>query len=225
MLRPTGNGQYTGAGTSPGEAVAGGPQTFNVSLPVKAGDVLALDNSTSALLFDTSSLNPGFTAYYQLPSLGDGSTAAPNNNRMGYRLLLSATVTGTSPNTTTTENGTTITTTRSGGTVTVTKTVQLKPIIGNPTQSRSSWKLRNGTTFALGLGTRAKLLLVFRRRGRHKVIGTLAANGHPGTDRIRFKGRVAGGKQLKPGRYTVTITATNNAGVSRPVSLSFTITG
>jgi hypothetical protein len=144
---------------------------------------------------------------------------------MGYRLLLSATVTGTSPNTTTTTNGTTITTTRSGGTVTVTKTAPPKPVIGNPTQSSIAWKLRNGTTFALGLGTQAKLLLVFRRRGRRKVIGTLAANGHPGTDRIRFQGRMAGGKKLKQGRYTVTITATNSTGVSRPVSLGFTITG
>ena len=68
---------------------------------------------------------------------------------------------------------------------------------------------------------------MFRQRvGHRKLIrGTLAMNGHPGTDRLRFKGRVAGGKKLKKGRYTATITATNKSGTSRPVSLSFTITG
>ncbi|HUE26204.1 MAG TPA: hypothetical protein VMP89_05475 [Solirubrobacteraceae bacterium] len=44
VLRPAANGRFTGAGTSPAESLAGGAQTFTVSLPVKAGDVLALDN-------------------------------------------------------------------------------------------------------------------------------------------------------------------------------------
>ena len=120
VLRPAANGQFTGAGTSPAESLAGGPQTFTVSLPVHAGDVLALDNSTSALLFDTSSANPVFSAYYELPSLADGSTAAPNNNKPGYRLLLSAVVTGTTPTPTTT-GGTTVTTVVTGGTTTASR--------------------------------------------------------------------------------------------------------
>jgi hypothetical protein len=231
VLRPAGDGKFTGAGTSPAEPLSAGPNTFTVSLPVKPGDVLALDNSTSALLFDTSTLNPVFTAYYNAlsttPGLPDGSTAAPDNNRMGYRLLLSATVTGTTPNTTTTTNGTTITTTRSGGTVTVTKTVQPKPVIGNPTQASSAWKRSKGTTFAFGLSARARVVLAFRQQlGRRRVLrGTVAMNGHPGTDRLGFKGRLAGGRRLRPGRYTVTFTATNSSGASRPVSVSFRITG
>jgi hypothetical protein len=232
VLRPAGSGNFTGVGTSPAEPLSSGGNTFSVSLPVHAGDVLALDNSTSALLFDTSSLNPVFTAYYQPSSSGpsglpDGSTASPNNNKMGYRLLLSAVVTGTAPTTTTTANGTSVTTTVSGGTTTVVKTVQPRPVIGNPTQSRPRWRLSQGTTFAFGLGTSAKVKFTFRQRvGRHSTVkGARSLNGHPGTNRLAFNGKLSNGKRLKKGRYTVTITATNQAGGSKPASLSFTITG
>ena len=224
VLRPAANGQFTGAGTSPAESLAGGPQTFSVSLPVQAGDVLALDNATSALLFDTSSANPVFTAYYQPassgpPGLPDGGTAAPNNNKMGYRLLLSAVVTGTTP-TTSTPTVTVTTTT------TTTRTVLPPPIIGNPTQSRRRWSLRQGTTFAFGLGAPARVTFVFKQRvGRRNIQrGALSINGRAGTNRLRFNGRL-NGKPLTRGRYTVTITASNQAGVSPPASLSFTITG
>lgn len=80
VLRPAGGGQYTGVGTSPAKTITNtGGQTFTVSLQVKAGDVLGLDNSTSALMFDTSDPTP-VTYYYELPSLADGSTAAPNRS-------------------------------------------------------------------------------------------------------------------------------------------------
>jgi hypothetical protein len=228
-----------GAGTSPAETLAGGPQTFTVSLPVKAGDVLGLDNSTSALVFDGSPANPAFTAYYQ-PALADGSTGVPNNNRTDRRLLLSATV--TSSGTTTTTTGTTTTTTGTNGTTTVfvTKTVPAPPIIGNPTESHSVWRLGSklasfarkqrppvGTTFAFGLSTAAKVTFAFARRvGRRNVLqGTLSFAGHPGTDRLFFQGRLSRTKKLSKGRYTATITAANGTGSSRPASLSFTITG
>jgi hypothetical protein len=229
VLRPAGNGKFTGAGTSAAQSLAGGPQTFTVSLPVHAGDVLALDNSSSALLFDGATANPAFTAYYNSlstsPGLADGSTAAPDNNRTDRRLLLSAVVTGTTPTT-----STATTTTGKNGTVTVTKTVTTtktpRPVIGNPTQSRSRWRLKQGTRFAFGLGVPAKVKFVFRQRVRRRSVqrGLLSFNGRPGTNRRRFAGRL-GGKTLKNGRYTVTITATNQAGTSKPVSLSFTITG
>jgi hypothetical protein len=241
VLRPAGNGQFTGAGTSPAESLAGGPQTFTVSLPVNAGDVLALENSTSALVFDTSSAGPVFTAYYQPPpGLPDGTTGAPNNNRAGYRLLLSASVTSSGSTTTTT--GTT--TTGTSGTVTVTTTVTrtvtttapAPPVIGNLTQSRTAWRVGGkpasssragrppvGTTFAFGLSTTAQVTFAFRPRVGRSSLLTFA--GHPGTDRLMFQGRLPGGKTLKKGRYTVTATAANRAGSSKPATLSFAITG
>jgi hypothetical protein len=224
VLRPTGDGRFKGVATSAAEILALGPQTFKVSVPVKAGDVLGLDNSTSALLFDSTSPTP-ITAYYQPPpGLPDGTTGFPNNYKVGLRLLLSATVTGSTQNATTT-NGTTITTTRSGGTVTVTKTIRPKPVIGNPTQSSAIWTRSKGTTFALGLSAAAKVTMKFRPNvGRRIAVGTITFNAQAGTVRRTFKGRL-GGKLLKPGRYIVAITAANDSGTSKPVFLRFRITG
>jgi hypothetical protein len=96
VLRPAAGGRFTGAGTSAAGTIAGGPQSFTTSLPVRTGDILGLENDTSALLFDTGTLTT-FTAYYQLPALGDGASAAPSNVVKDRRLLLSAVLTYTKP--------------------------------------------------------------------------------------------------------------------------------
>lgn len=68
-----------------------------------------------------------------------------------------------------------------------------------------------------------------RYRHRHKctrtvTIATLAFAGHTGKNAVRFQGRVSRSKRLRPGRYTVVITAKNTAGqVSAPKKLTFTI--
>ncbi len=59
---------------------------------------------------------------------------------------------------------------------------------------------------------------------RTRVAGTLRLNAHTGTNRVRFQGRLSRTRKLVPGRYMVTLTATNAAGrstTSRP--LTFTI--
>jgi hypothetical protein len=54
--------------------------------------------------------------------------------------------------------------------------------------------------------------------------GTLSLRAHVGADKVRFQGRISSSKKLKPGRYTVAITATNTAGQrSSTRTLSFTI--
>jgi hypothetical protein len=56
------------------------------------------------------------------------------------------------------------------------------------------------------------------------VRGSLAFNGHAGTNKVRFQGRLSRTKRLKPGRYTLTITATDSAGNrSNAKTTSFTI--
>ena len=56
------------------------------------------------------------------------------------------------------------------------------------------------------------------------IAGTLSFTGHAGLDKVRFQGRISRSKQLKPGRYTLLISATNTAGQrSGPKSLSFRI--
>ena len=91
VLRPAGHGKFTGVGTSRPEALRLGLNTFQVSLRVKAGDLIGLDNGSSALIFDTSRA-AAVTDYFELPRLRDGHTAAPNHAQAGIRLLLSATV-------------------------------------------------------------------------------------------------------------------------------------
>lgn len=95
VLRPAGGGKFTGVGTSGPKTLGLGVSTFTVSLRVKAGDLIGLDNDSSALIFDTSSAT-AITDYYELPPLGKGQTAAPNHVQTGDRLLLSATVKRTS---------------------------------------------------------------------------------------------------------------------------------
>ena len=59
---------------------------------------------------------------------------------------------------------------------------------------------------------------------RTVTVGRLSFTGHIGTNKVVFQGRVSRSKKLKPGRYTLVITATNSAAQhSSPESLSFTI--
>jgi hypothetical protein len=104
-----------------------------------------------------------------------------------------------------------------------------------------------GTTFSFNLNEAATVRFTFtaqsvgRRVGRrcvrptksnsHKrrctltlAAGTLSLPAHQGNDKVRFQGRISSTRKLKPGRYTVAITATNTAGQkSSTQTLSFTI--
>lgn len=91
VLRPAGGGKFTGVATSSPKTLGIGVTTFAVSLKVKTGDLIGLDNSSSALIFDTSSAS-SVTDEFELPPLGNGQTAAPSSAQAGYRLLLSATL-------------------------------------------------------------------------------------------------------------------------------------
>ena len=104
-----------------------------------------------------------------------------------------------------------------------------------------------GTVFSFSLSERATVTLTFTRllpgrsvsRGkcvaqtrnnRHKPrcqrtvkAGSLHLTAHAGMDKLHFFGRLSPTKRLAPGRYTVTIIATNTAGRSKPQRLTFTI--
>jgi uncharacterized delta-60 repeat protein len=103
-----------------------------------------------------------------------------------------------------------------------------------------------GTTFSFTLSGQARVVFTFTqvvggrkvhgrcvaqtRQNRHKPAcrrtvtkGTLSFTGHAGKNSFSFKGRISRSNLLRPGRYTLVITATNSAGVSKPQSLSFTI--
>jgi hypothetical protein len=61
--------------------------------------------------------------------------------------------------------------------------------------------------------------------GRATNAGKLSFDGHGGANRVSFQGRISRTRELKPGNYTLTITAINAAGAhSASQSLRFTIT-
>ena len=241
VLRPAGNGQFTGAGTSTAETLASGPNTFSVSLPVKAGDILGIDNSDSALIFDATT-PPAITAYYELPPLADGATAAPNNNQSGLRLLLSAVVVQQGTGTTTT--GTTTTTT--GGAPTITGLRQARRTWREGTRAATIARAATGTVFTFDLSAPARVTVTFTgkvagrrvggkcvaptRANRHRpsctrtVTGKLSFAGHAGANAVSFEG-VLGRRVLPLGRYTARFAASNAQGSATPGVLAFAIVG
>jgi len=111
-------------------------------------------------------------------------------------------------------------------------------LVQNVRQSATRWRQGNrlatvsraktpiGTTFSFSLNDQATVTFSFTRRvsGRTVTAGTLTFTGHDGTNKVVFQGRVSPKKKLKPGRYTLVITAADPAGArSAPRSLSFTI--
>lgn len=242
VLHPARGGGFTGVGSSPPETLAAAITTFTVSMPVKAGDLLGLDNADSALVFDSTDPNP-ITAYYELPSLADGQTAAPNHNVSGYRLLLSATVEASG----------------SASTTTTTTTTIAPPVVTNLRQSHRAWlegsklakfsrkrTLPVGTTFSFALNHAARVRFGFAQqltgrrvsgrcvaqnsanRGhpacrRAALRGRLLLTGHAGINRAVFQGRISRSAKLAVGTYTLVVSAANGAGASQPRTLTFTI--
>ncbi len=112
------------------------------------------------------------------------------------------------------------------------------PVVQSARQSATRWREGNrlarisraktptGTTFSFSLNEQATVTFSFTQRVRaHKVsAGRLTFTGHSGADKLAFQGRISPVKKLKPGSYTLVITATDSAGArSAPKSLSFTI--
>ncbi|MDX6665960.1 MAG: hypothetical protein QOG68_2166 [Solirubrobacteraceae bacterium] len=98
VLHPGTGGSYTAAGTSTTETTSGGANAdnFTTSLPVSKGDVLAVANSSSALLFATAPA--AFVAYAfqaqasNTPVLPDGTTGTPNLSQSSIELMMNATI-------------------------------------------------------------------------------------------------------------------------------------
>jgi len=113
-----------------------------------------------------------------------------------------------------------------------------RPEVQNARQSATRWREGNrlatvsraktptGTTFSFSLNEAATVNFSFTHRvkGRAVTAGGLSFGGRSGANKVKFQGRLSSAKKLKPGRYTLVITATDSAGVSSaPKSLSFTV--
>jgi hypothetical protein len=114
-----------------------------------------------------------------------------------------------------------------------------------PTTARK--KAPVGTTFKFNLSAPAKVKLDFThqvsgRKVKGKCVkptsrnrkspkckrtlsaGVLSVNGKQGANSVVFQGKLTKRKKLKPGKYTLVITATSSDGLaSKPVKLKFTI--
>jgi len=104
-----------------------------------------------------------------------------------------------------------------------------------------------GTTFSFALNEQAKVSFTFTQRvggreAKHKCVaqtkrnrtkhacertvtrGALSFTGHSGTSKVSFQGRISHSLKLRPGTYTLLITAVNSSGErSAPKQLTFTI--
>ena len=104
-----------------------------------------------------------------------------------------------------------------------------------------------GTTISVNLNEAATMRLAFSqaragrrvaarcvapsRANRHRgacvrsvSVGSMRFDAHGGVNRIRFQGRLSRRHTLRPGRYELTITATDDAGSrSRARVLAFTV--
>lgn len=92
-------------------------------------------------------------------------------------------------------------------------------------QSARVW--RRHTSFAFSLTKRANVALRFTRRvhGRTARVGTMRVTGRAGRNRIRFGGRIAHTRRLRPGRYGVRVVASAPGEHARTRQLRFKIAG
>lgn len=92
---------------------------------------------------------------------------------------------------------------------------RVAPVITHASQKRGVFKFT--------LNEAAQVTLTFELHGRMR--GTVKVAGKAGPNTVRVKGRLSKHHNLKPGKYAVTITATNASGRSKTTKLKYTITG
>jgi hypothetical protein len=95
VLRPAGGSSYTAVGSGPAQtAPLAGVNTLTLPtpLPVKAGDIIAIDCPNGAPM-PTTDHGPASSTYaFFTPILGEGKTAMPNNHLPGDEMLIDADV-------------------------------------------------------------------------------------------------------------------------------------
>jgi hypothetical protein len=210
VLRPSA-GAFTAIASSKAETVNLDVNTFTTSLPVKAGDVLALDNDSSGIYFTNSpTIAVPLVLYFQ-PALADGAAGTPNNQRANVELLMNADVVpappGIGPG--------------PGQTPAAPKLskLKLKPRSFRAAKSGSSIarKAKVGTRVTYTLSSDASVKFVVRRGKKRR--GSFTVAGKAGKNKFRFTGRV-GKRKLRNGRYRLVATpsAAGKKGKARTVS-------
>jgi hypothetical protein len=225
---------------------ATGPTLNDVSIPAEGTAGQPVSFSVSP--FDVWSI-PGETSW----SFGDGASASGTSVTHTYTTAGTYEVTLHSADTLGNVTSTTgeVTIASAPATPAAPTPTPAVPTIAAADQSASilsyAGKRPVGITFSVALNEQATVSFSFLQRSigrmvsdkcvaktsrnadreackRGTVAGVFSFAGQPGTNTVVFDGRIPHSKKLKPGRYTLVITATNAAGQhSIPRSLSFTI--
>ena len=232
VLRPAGGGRYSAVASSPTETTSGGsssPDQFDANIPVKAGDVIGLDNSNSALIFKTGVL--GAFPEFWTPVLSDGgSPSAPSppvgTTSNGYQIQIdayvrpAATTTSTTTTTTPATTTTTVTTTTTTATTTAAAPTDTSLSVSHVRVS-AVWKtsrLNGKVRFSVSVRGASRLTAVLRATagGRTRGGRTYATN-RAGTfpEVLRLQ------PGTPPGSYILRVRATT--GTSRPAVRNSTL--
>ena len=210
VLRPAGMG-FAAVASSATETVTQGVNTFVSDLPIKAGDVLGLDNASDGLFFTSApAISLPLVKYFQ-PALGPGAMGAPSNQQTNLELLMNADVTpdagGGTPGGGTPGGGTPGGGTPGGDTPSSRPAIsrlRLKPATFPAASSGGSVAHRrtsSGTRVSYRLSVEANVAFrVERRRTGRKKGGKCRLGAHSGGRRCTRYTRLRGGFPLTGSR-------------------------
>jgi hypothetical protein len=77
VLRPTTGGEFIGAGTSAPQTLSGSPVTFPANMPIQAGDLIGLDDTSKSDVIAFGGPFLGSSGTLWRPQVGEGSISGP----------------------------------------------------------------------------------------------------------------------------------------------------
>jgi hypothetical protein len=221
VLRPAGGGKFSAVASSATETTSGNASAsdqFAANIPLKAGDIIALDNANSALIFKTGVL--GVFPEFWTPPLPDGGspsapTAPTGTTTNGYQLQIDAYLQpGPNPTTTTTTTGpttTTVTTTTTTTTTTPTTPAGHTSLVVTGVRLKSSWKrsrLTGKVRFSVTLRGPSRLTALIRGAGG----GPVRAERHYSTRKAgTFSETLRLSPRTPPGPFVLRVLATTGS--------------
>ena len=212
-------------------APGGGPPTSFSSTPTQC---LAIGDAAQAATATLTGLEPGTTYYYRLVAGNANATTTPAftatfTTSMTPSIATPPRLTGVQESAKRWREGNAL------------------AHISAKNNGRRKRKLPVGTTFSFALNEPASVTFTFtepangrkvgkkcvaqtkknkrkhRRCTRTVVAGTLTFSAHTGTNKLRFEGRISKHKKLKPGSYSLVVSATASGEHATASTLHFTI--
>jgi len=239
VLRPAGT-SFTAVASSAVMTVTSDLNTFTTSLPIQAGDVVALDNDSSGLYFTNSpAVTLPLLKWFQ-PAIPDGMSGAPNNQQTNVELLMNADVTpavagapppGAAPapapaisklsvkprSFRAARSGASVARKRPPVGATVGYTLSTDATVGIAVQRAKQGRRRGGRCHKPNRSRRG------RRCTRYvKVKGSFNVGGTAGANKFKFRGRI-GDRRLGRGGYRLVATPATGAKTGQAARARFRI--